>query len=324
MHIQQSKILDLQSREVLLQDIPYLHAHRCIVKSSEARWKLNEYQAESSRVKQKIISILKERRKLMIKRDKHINTVIDNLILSQSHFTDLVKQDANSFYSLDSLGIHEKKKNSKNFKKIDFIFETSKSKEKKKPGDIPGAGEPLSSVLPIINVTPFSGSDQDAGRWIAFLESKFVQAGFISGEDVPGWMWVKAFWMNATTDAAMWINSTPHIRKITDKVKGRRLSDISDLERDIFTDEFTRRFELVVAPENETQKQQMVDELRQERGESLRDYFSRAQGTLRVIGADDSSEYRGVASSVNKFVIEMIVDRFVLGIYDEEMPLPGL
>ncbi|KAI6244980.1 hypothetical protein HI914_06895 [Erysiphe necator] len=125
--------------------------------------------------------------------------------------------------------------------------------------------------------------------------------------------------MNATTDAALWMDSTPYIRKITDKVKTRRPIEISGLERDLFIDEFTRRFELVVAPENEPQQQKMVNELRQEKDESLRDYFSRAQGILRVIGADDSSEYRGVASSANKFVIEMMVDRFVLGIYDEEL-----
>ncbi|RKF58640.1 hypothetical protein GcM3_180011 [Golovinomyces cichoracearum] len=129
-------------------------------------------------------------------------------------------------------------------------------------GDVAGAKRPSLSVLPIINVTPFSGRDQDAGRWIAVLESKFFQAGFDSAEDIPGWMWVKAVWMNATTDAAMWMDSTPHIRKITDKVKARRPSEISDLERDIFMDEFVRRFELVVAPESEPQQQKMVNELR--------------------------------------------------------------
>ncbi|TQS38710.1 hypothetical protein Golomagni_00781 [Golovinomyces magnicellulatus] len=115
--------------------------------------------------------------------------------------------------------------------------------------------------------------------------------------------------MNAATDAALWMDSTPHIRNITDKVKTRRPIEISGLERS----------ELVVTPENETQQQKMVNELRQEKDESLRDYFSRAQEILRDIEADDSSEYRGVTSSVNKFVIEMIVDRFVLGIYDEEL-----
>ncbi|TQS36021.1 hypothetical protein Golomagni_03538 [Golovinomyces magnicellulatus] len=139
----------------------------------------------------------------MIKRDKYITT---------SHFTDLVKQDARSFYSIDSLGIHEKEKNSKFSKKIDCIFETSKSKELEEPrmtgiekrsGDIAGANMPSLSVLPIINVTPFSGKDQDAGRRIAVLESKVIQAEFNSVEDVPGWMWVKAVWMNATTDTAL-------------------------------------------------------------------------------------------------------------------------
>ncbi|RKF58648.1 hypothetical protein GcM3_180045 [Golovinomyces cichoracearum] len=110
------------------------------------------------------------------------------------------------------------------------------------------------------------------------------------------------------------MDSTQHIRKISDKVKARRPSEISDLERDAFTDEFVRRFELVVAPESELQQQKMLNELRQDKDESLRDYFSRAQGILKIIGVDDDSEYRGVASSVNKFVIEIIVDRFVLGI----------
>ncbi|RKF58643.1 hypothetical protein GcM3_180037 [Golovinomyces cichoracearum] len=171
-------------------------------------------------------------------------------------------------------------------------------------GDVAGAKRPSLFVLPIINVTPFSGRDQDAGRWIAVLESKFHQAGFDSAEDIPGWMWVKAVWMNTTTDAAMWMDSTPHIRKITNKVKARRPSEISDLERDVFTDEF---------------QQKMVNELRHDKDESLREYFSRAQGILKIIGVDDNSEYRGVASSVNKFMIEMIVNRFVLRIYDEKL-----
>ncbi|RKF56520.1 hypothetical protein GcM3_194025 [Golovinomyces cichoracearum] len=102
----------------------------------------------------------------------------------------------------------------------------------------------------------------------------------------------------------MWMDSTPHIRKITDKVKEGRPSEISDLERDVFTDEFVRRFELVVAPESELQHRKMVNKLRQDKDESLRDYFSRAQGILKTIGVDDNSEYR---------------DRFVLGIYDEEL-----
>ncbi|RKF76410.1 hypothetical protein GcM1_227043 [Golovinomyces cichoracearum] len=107
--------------------------------------------------------------------------------------------------------------------------------------DVAGAKRPSLSVLPIINVTPFSGRDQDAGRWIAVSENK---------------------------------------------VKARRPSEISDLERDVFTDQFVRQIELVVAPESEPQQQKT---------------------------------HRGVASSVNKFVIEMIEDRFVLGNYDEEL-----
>ncbi|RKF80752.1 hypothetical protein GcM1_190024 [Golovinomyces cichoracearum] len=117
-------------------------------------------------------------------------------------------------------------------------------------------------------------------------------------------MWVKAVWMNTTTNAAMWMDSTPHIRKITDNVTARRPSKISDLERYIFTDEFLRRFELV-APED--------------KDKSLRDCFSRVQGILKTIGVDGSSEFRGVAFSVKKFVIETIAGRFVLEIYNEEL-----
>ncbi|TQS34298.1 hypothetical protein Golomagni_05324 [Golovinomyces magnicellulatus] len=114
-------------------------------------------------------------------------------------------------------------------------------------------------------------------------------------------------------------NRCSNIRKITDKVKSRKPSEISDLERDVFTDEFISRFELVVTPENEPQQKQIVNELRQSKNESLQDYFSQAQGILRVIGPDDTFEHRGILSSINKFVIEIIVDRFVLGIYDEEL-----
>ncbi|RKF58642.1 hypothetical protein GcM3_180043 [Golovinomyces cichoracearum] len=87
-------------------------------------------------------------------------------------------------------------------------------------------------------------------------------------------MWVEAVWMNITTNAAMWMDSTPHIRKIIDKVKARIPSEISDLERDILTHESVRRFELVVALMSEPQHQTMVNELRQYKDESLRDYFS--------------------------------------------------
>ncbi|KHJ33948.1 hypothetical protein EV44_g3923 [Erysiphe necator] len=264
----------------------------------------------------------------MIEREKHINTIIENLILSQKPITDSIKQNTGNSTIVKIPDKHKNKNNTETSKildssnrasEIEVLEESKMAGLEKRSGDFAGAEMPSLSVLPIINVTPFSGKDQDAGRWIAVLESKFIQAGFNSLEDVPGWMWVKAVWMNATTDAALWMDSTPHIRKITDKVKTRRPIEISGLERDLFTDEFTRRFELVVAPENEPQQQKMVNELRQEKDESLRDYFSRAQGILRVIGADDSSEYRGVASSANKFVIEMMVDRFVLGIYDEEL-----
>ncbi|RKF54318.1 hypothetical protein GcM3_210034 [Golovinomyces cichoracearum] len=173
--------------------------------------------------------------------------------------------------------------NSKGLKELEM------AERKNSFGDVAEVKIPSLSVLPIINVTPFSERDQDAGGWIAALEIKFVQAGFDSAENVPGWMWA------------------------------RRPSEISDLERDIFTDEYVRRFELVVAPESEPQHQKMVNELRQYKDESLRDYSSRVQGNLEIIAVDGSSEYRGVASSVNKFVIEMIADRFVLGIYNEEL-----
>ncbi|KAI6246134.1 hypothetical protein HI914_05627 [Erysiphe necator] len=245
----------------------------------------------------------------MIEREKHINTIIENLILPQSPITDSIKQNTGNSTILKIPDKYKNKNTTETSKildssdrasKIEVLEESKMAEIEKRPGDLAGAEMPSLPVLPIINVTLFSGKDQDAGRWIAVLVNKSIQAGFNSLEDVPGWMWVKAIWMNATTDVALWMDSTPHIRKITDKVKTRRPIEISGLERDLFTDEFTRRFELVVAPENEVQQQKMVNELRQEKDESLRDYFSRAQGILRVIGADDSS-------------------KFVLGIYDEEL-----
>ncbi|RKF58634.1 hypothetical protein GcM3_180047, partial [Golovinomyces cichoracearum] len=271
--------------EILLRDIPILHAFRCIVKSTEARWKVYGYQAEASRVTHKLHSILeklKKRQELLKRREEHVDTIINNLILYQNLATDSITQDIKNFSAKDISGKLENNKNTQMFNKSDYIIKESNTEGldvlemaewKNIFGDIAGAKRPSLSVLPIINVTLFSERDQDAGRWIAVLESKFVQAGFDSAEDIPGWMWVKAVWMNTTIDAAMLMDSTPHIRKITDKLKARRPSEISDLERDVFTDEFVRRFDLVVAPEIEPQQQKMMNELRQDKDESLRDYF---------------------------------------------------
>ncbi|KAI6247049.1 hypothetical protein HI914_05083 [Erysiphe necator] len=78
----------------------------------------------------------------MIEREKHINTIIENLILSQSPITDSIKAS-----------------------KIEVLEESKMAGIEIRSGDFAGAEMPSLSVLPTINVTPFSGKDQDAGRW---------------------------------------------------------------------------------------------------------------------------------------------------------------
>ncbi|KAI6244808.1 hypothetical protein HI914_06894 [Erysiphe necator] len=198
--LQSLKILDHHSREDFLRDIPLLRAHRSVVKSSEVCWKVSKYKAELVKVRHKLGSILeelKERRKLMIEREKHINTIIENLILSQNPITDSIKQNTGNSTIVKIPDKHKNKNNTETSKildssnrasEIEVLEESKMAGLEKRSGDFAGAEMPSLSVLPIINVTPFSGKDQDAGRWIAVLESKFIQAGFNSLEDVPGWM----------------------------------------------------------------------------------------------------------------------------------------
>ncbi|RKF55039.1 hypothetical protein OnM2_092021 [Erysiphe neolycopersici] len=170
--------------------------------------------------------------------------------------------------------------------------------------------------LPVFDIPPFSGNNQDAARWIFNLKRAFRAAGIVG--DIPPDMWVGAIWSGVEGRAIQWMDSAPHLKYVIDLL--RRSPHILTREiADRFTEEFEETFRMVAQPETHRSPMEILNDLKQGPLESVMSYFTKSQGVLHQLGVNKTNQLDPNSSTMRSLVIEMITSKFITGLNNDRL-----
>ncbi|KAI0994449.1 hypothetical protein K3495_g13733 [Podosphaera aphanis] len=134
-------------------------------------------------------------------------------------------------------------------------------------------------------------------------------------------LWVEALFRETDKDAAKWMDSTPHIRRIVDNYENATANDAIFLEKSL-----KDKFPLVALTETTKTTNEMLAEFSQIKAEPLSDYYGRAVAFLRLINVNDRrGDIAGASlSGAEDMVLDMLIKAFVASLEDEELRLNSI
>ncbi|POS82058.1 hypothetical protein EPUL_006833 [Erysiphe pulchra] len=174
--------------------------------------------------------------------------------------------------------------------------------------------------LPKFKIEKFHGTGtQDARRWLMDLKAEFRDHNLkIPAE--PS-LWVEALFRETDEEAARWMDSTPHIRRIVDNYEVATASDATYLEQSL-----KDKFPMVANVESSKSASEVLSEFAQFESEPLFDYYGRAVAFLRLINIKDRRKDGTceTLSGAEDMVLDMLIKAFVAGLKEEDLHLDSI
>ncbi|KHJ31033.1 hypothetical protein EV44_g3578 [Erysiphe necator] len=174
--------------------------------------------------------------------------------------------------------------------------------------------------LPKFKIEKFHGNgSQDARRWLMDLKAEF-RDHYLKVPASPN-LWVEALFRETDEEAARWIDSTPHIRRIVDNYEVATASDSAYLEQSL-----KEKFPMVVVVESSKSASEVITEFAQFKSESLFDYYGRAVAFLRLKNVNDrlNDDTRETLSGAEDMVLDMLIKAFVAGLEEDSLHLDSI
>lgn len=172
-----------------------------------------------------------------------------------------------------------------------------------------GAPESTYTILPLRDSAfgeIFTGvGGQNARRWLFRFHARHGLNPETGQSRAPG-DWLESVNGHLEGDAAFWADKNPLVRRIChpDHLEKATPEDVVEFRR-LFLERWEDEVEEATNPMNDIQN------LRQEVGETLRDYYKRADSHLKLTGA---AEMPASATQLQTYVNDTVIERFVRGL----------
>ncbi|KAI1004038.1 hypothetical protein K3495_g4173 [Podosphaera aphanis] len=170
------------------------------------------------------------------------------------------------------------------------------------------------------HIEKFHGNGtQDARRWLIDLKAEFRDRN-LKIPVVPS-LWVEAILRGKDEEAARWMDSTTHIRRIIDNYEQATAADSTFLEQS-----FKERFPMVARSQSSKTTREMLAESSQLKSEPFPDYYKRATEFILLLNISDrgNSPSHVILSEAEEMILEMLIEAFVAGLEDEELRLNSI
>ncbi|KAI1004124.1 hypothetical protein K3495_g4086 [Podosphaera aphanis] len=160
-------------------------------------------------------------------------------------------------------------------------------------------------TLPDFTMMPFDGS----GAGARFLMTLSIKLQNVDTQTWPG-LWIQAVYIQVTGNAAVWMDTTPHVVSLV-----RSLKTVTVAQREAFDREFAEQFPGIQVDPTQPPNHLELSTFKQRPDETLQQYQFRArEAWRRIVEAPNVAGLKGIASSIGYAVF---VSGFVNGIYDE-------
>ncbi|KAI0993016.1 hypothetical protein K3495_g15168, partial [Podosphaera aphanis] len=174
--------------------------------------------------------------------------------------------------------------------------------------------------LPKFGIEKFHGTGiQDASRWLMDLKAEFRDRGLRI--PVQPNLWVEAIYRETDNEAAKWMDSTPHIRRIVMNYDQATANDAILLEQAL-----KNKFPLVTYTESSKSPDQMLSEFSQIRSEPLSEYYGRALSFLSLVNLSDrcTDDATFNPSETDRMILRMLINKFISGLVNEELRMSAI